>query len=73
VLRAVHGEVGNPGVVLANGDPVAIWRPRKQGSRLTVVIEPLTGVPAALRGDVAAEAATLAPYRGATTVEVEFS
>jgi hypothetical protein len=61
--------IGGAGLVLADGEPVALWRGRKQGRRLTIAVEPLGPIP---REAMEREAARLAPHRGATTVTVEW-
>lgn len=62
---------GSPGLVLADGRPAALWRARKAGRRLAVVVEGLGGpIP---REEVEAEAARLAPHRGCASAEVEWA
>jgi len=63
---------GNPGIVLVDGRFVATWRSRKKGKRLRVVVECFTSVSQRIRSQMEAEAATLAPYKGCTSVEVGF-
>jgi hypothetical protein len=60
--------LANPGAVLANGAIAGIWRAAKQGKRLVVTVEPFGRAPA--RKTLEAEAATLAPWRGAETAEI---
>lgn len=65
--RRVWAATGGAGVVVADGAPVALWRARKQGARLTVAVEAFGPVP----GDaLEAEARRLAPHRGCATAEV---
>jgi len=60
--------LGRPGAVLADGEVVGTWRPRKSGRRLTVVVTPWTDLdPAAL----AEQAQRLAVVRGAEVGEIE--
>lgn len=70
--RRVWKILGNPGAVLAAGEIVGLWRPRKKGKRLIVNVEPFTPLPVETRDEIAAEAASLAPLRGCTVAEVEF-
>jgi hypothetical protein len=60
--------LSNPGAVLHDGGLAGLWRAAKQGKRLTVTVEPFGR--ALPREALEAEAATLAPWRGAGTVEV---
>lgn len=61
--------LGNPGAVLVDGAIAGIWRAAKQGKRLVVRVE---GFGPALPVDaLEAEASTLAPWRGASDVEVD--
>jgi hypothetical protein len=60
--------LGNPGAVLRDGVIAGIWRAAKQGRRLVVTVESFgSRLPA---GALEAEAATLAPWRGAESAEV---
>jgi len=73
-LRArVRRPIGNPGVVLVDGDLAGLWRPAKKGRRLVLTVEPVT--PAARRAADAidAEAALLAPHRGCEVAEVKWA
>jgi hypothetical protein len=70
--REIWRSSGNPGAVLANGELVASWRPRKRGKRLTVTITPFARLAASIRADIEREAATLAPFRDCTSVDVSF-
>ena len=65
--------IGNPGVVLADGQIVGLWRPRKQGKRLIVTVETVAPVARKARAEIEAEATGLAPYRGCTSAEVAFA
>ncbi len=69
--RLIWRTVGNPGVVLTDGKPIALWRPMKKGKRLTLILETFEPVPQGTRGTIEAEAATLAPYKGCTSTTVE--
>ena len=73
-LRArVRRPIGNPGVVLVDGDLAGLWRPAKKGRRLVLTVEPVT--PAARRAAEAieAEAALVAPHRGCGVAEVKWA
>lgn len=71
MARLVWRTTGSPGVVLADGHLVALWRARKQGRLLVVTITPLNALSARTRADIAEEAASLAPFRGAQVVKVD--
>lgn len=71
--RRVWRHVGNPGVVLVNGQLAALWRPRKKGKRLIVAIEPVAELAARSRAAIAAEATRLAPFRGCTAADAVFA
>jgi hypothetical protein len=71
--RRVWRPIGSPGVVLVDGRVVGIWRPRKQGQRLALTVEPFVRLPRPTRDAIQAEAEHAAPYRGATTAEVSFT
>jgi hypothetical protein len=60
--------LGNPGAVLRDGAIAGIWRAAKQGRRLVVTVESFgPRLPAAA---LEAEAATVAPWRGAESADV---
>jgi hypothetical protein len=61
--------IGGLGLVLAGGRPVALWRPRKQGTRLQIEVDAFGKVP---RKALAAEAERLAPYRGCDSVSIAY-
>ena len=75
--RALHRQLwrasGNPGVVLLDGQAVALWRPRKQGRRLGLTIEWLRDRPPRGRDQIEAEGVTLAPFKECTAVEIAFA
>ncbi|MCI0398115.1 MAG: winged helix DNA-binding domain-containing protein [Chloroflexi bacterium] len=68
--RQVWRTSGNPGVVLANGEIVAVWRPQKKGKRLLLTVTPFTRLSRPVQGEIAAVAEGLAPYRGCASAEV---
>lgn len=71
--RRVWKNIGNPGVVLADGEIVAVWRTQKKGKRLLVTIEAFVPIAAEAHAAIEAEAALLASYRGCATAEVAYS
>ncbi|GCE51003.1 winged helix DNA-binding protein [Thermosporothrix hazakensis] len=70
--KRIWKALGNPGVVLADGEIVATWRGQKKGKRLLVTVEPLWVLSLETQAEIEAEASQLAPYRDCTTVEVTF-
>jgi hypothetical protein len=58
--------LGSMGIVLSDGEAVAVWRGRKKGKRLEVELEGDVDVEAVLE-----EAERLAPHRGCTTVSLK--
>ena len=75
--RALHRQlwrsVGDPGMVLAVGEVVALWRPRKRGNRLVVTVEPFGPLAKGVREGIATEAERMAPFRGCTGAETVFA
>ncbi len=69
--RHLWRTVGNPGALLVDGRLLAAWRPKKKGRRLCLIIEPFAPWPQKRLPEFEAEAATLAPHRGCTSVELE--
>jgi hypothetical protein len=65
VRKKVWAAIGGAGVVLSGGEPVALWRARKNGKRLEITLEPFGPLP-----DVTAEAERLAAHRGCTNVVI---
>jgi hypothetical protein len=72
--EAVRGRlwraIGGPGLVLADGEPVALWRARKQGRRLELTAEGFAALPLPA---LQAEADRLALHRGCTTATVAWA
>ncbi len=61
----------NPGVVLAEGEITAIWRPKKQGDRLEIWVEPLHApLPAPVLREIEDEAGRMALIRQVHSVIV---
>ena len=71
--RRVWKAIGNPGVVLADGEVIGLWRPKKAGKRLQLTVEALASVSRRVRTAIEAEAALLAPRRGCTAAEIAFA
>lgn len=65
--------LGRPGAVLADGDLVGVWRPRKTGRRFTVAVEPWGRMSAATRQAVTEQAERLAAFRGVALTGVDFA
>jgi hypothetical protein len=73
VRKRARTGIGAPGVVLVDGDVAGLWRPEKKGKRLVVAVEPLTKAARKAADGIAAEAAILAPHRGAERAEVRWA
>jgi Winged helix DNA-binding domain len=66
-LRArVRRPLGNPGVVLAEGELAGLWRPAKKGQRLVLTLEAITPAARAAADAIRAEAGRVAAHRGCT-------
>ncbi len=70
--RKLWRSVGNPGILLADGKAAAAWRSRKSGKRMDIMIEQFAVITPEMRPMIEAEAATLAPFSGCTSVKVEY-
>lgn len=64
--------IGNPGIVLVDGEAVAAWRSQKKGKTMNVTVEAFADVPQKSRKKIEAEAKTLAPFKGCTSAKVVF-
>jgi hypothetical protein len=70
IWRSMH----SPGIVLADGAPVATWKARKSGGKLSVTVEALASpVGPRLRDAIAEEAAHVAPLRECASAELAFA
>lgn len=69
--RDVWTTVGEPGTVLADGEIVGTWRPRRRGRQLTIAVTSLGPPIDPDRPALLDEAAAVARLRGATDVTVE--
>jgi len=64
--------LGRPGAVLAGGELVGAWRPRKSGNKFTVAVQPWRKLASALRQDITEQAERLAAYRDIALNAVDF-
>ena len=64
--------LGRPGAVLAGGELVGAWRPRKSGSSFAVAVQPWRKLSAAMRQDITEQAERLAAYRDVKLKAVDF-
>ncbi len=62
--KALWPVLGRPGAVLADGEIVGTWRPRKSGSRLKIAVDPWAPRSPALAQAVGEQAELLAAHRG---------
>ncbi|MEO7443479.1 MAG: crosslink repair DNA glycosylase YcaQ family protein, partial [Acidimicrobiales bacterium] len=62
--------IGRPGAIVADGEIIGTWRPRKLGRRLTVRIEPWVALPVGDREAIEDQARQFAAHRGLNLVEV---
>lgn len=69
--RTLWRAVGAPGALLVDGEVVGTWRPRKSGRRLTISVTPFAPLSVGGESRVRAEAETLGPLRGASSVAVD--
>jgi hypothetical protein len=70
--RQIWKHAGNPGVLLVDGNIAGLWRQRKKGSHLTVMIEHAAALSPAVRSHVEVEAAALARINDCTELQVDF-
>jgi hypothetical protein len=68
--KRVWRAIGNPGVVLQNGEAYGTWRTQKKGKCLIVTSEPFDGYSRPLQKEISEQAELLAPFRNCTTVEL---
>lgn len=64
--RKVWKPVGNPGVLLIDGEPVGIWRAKAKSRRLEITLETWSPIPARRRTELEQEADIVARLRGRT-------
>ncbi|GAA3726825.1 hypothetical protein HDA32_003588 [Spinactinospora alkalitolerans] len=70
--KQIWKHTGNPGVVLRDGEVVALWRHRKKGRKLAVNVAPVSRLTAEDRAAIEEEAAPLAEFRELTETTVSF-
>lgn len=70
--RDLWKTVGEPGAILVDGAIVGLWRPRKNGRRLTVTVEAFGAVAKRHKRSLEDEAEQVGRLRGASFVEVAF-
>ncbi|MFC4138470.1 MULTISPECIES: winged helix DNA-binding domain-containing protein [unclassified Microbacterium] len=68
--REVWKTVGDPGTLLADGEIVGVWRPRKKGRALTLSVTPFGTLTDRILRLLQPEAEQVALLRGASTVEI---
>jgi hypothetical protein len=70
--RQLWRPVRGPGGVLVDGEIVGTWRATTRSKRLDVTVEPFGRMSRGTRDAVEAEAARLAPFRGAERIDLTF-
>lgn len=70
VRRRVWKAINGPGLALADGAPVALWRGRKRGRRLDVDLEPLARLTRRQLAAIGDEAQRVALHRGCASAAV---
>ncbi|HEV2875456.1 MAG TPA: crosslink repair DNA glycosylase YcaQ family protein, partial [Thermoleophilaceae bacterium] len=71
--RRIWTAIGGPGTVLVSGEVAALWRPAKKGKRVLITVEPVADLAPAAKGELAAEAERIAPFRGADRGELRLA
>ena len=66
--RKIWKPVGNPGVLLFDGEPVGVWRAKAKPRRLEITLETWSPIPARRRAELEQEAGIVARLRGRTEV-----
>ena len=69
----LYRALGNPGVVLADGEVVATWRPKAAGAWLTLLVSAAAPLTPDVRARIDDEAERVAAARGARLREVVVS
>jgi DNA glycosylase AlkZ-like len=70
--REVWKSVGDPGALMTNGKITGIWRARKSGQTLAMIIKTFSSLREKERKSIQDEAEQIALLRGAASVGVEF-
>ena len=70
--KALWPVIGRPGAVVADGDVLALWRPRSSGQRLRLAIESWTRLTKPVRTALEQQAERLAADRGVTLAGLAF-
>jgi hypothetical protein len=70
--REVWKSVGESGALMANGKITGIWRPRKSGRTLAMIVKTFSSLREKERKSIQDEAEKVAVLRGAASVGVEF-
>jgi hypothetical protein len=69
--KAVWPAIGNPGVLLVDGEVVGTWRAKTQRKRLVVTVQPMASVSVRTRAEIEDEAGLMAASRGLESFEVD--
>jgi hypothetical protein len=70
--KALWPVIGRPGAVVADGEILALWRPRSSGNRLRLAVEPWHKLTVAERAAIEEQAERLAAHRGVTLAGLTF-
>jgi hypothetical protein len=70
IQKRLWRAIPTDGVVLADGDPVATWRPQTTGTRLRLDIQPFAPLGRATIAELEEEAGAIAALRGCTSAEL---
>ncbi len=70
VRKRIWTVLGGPGIVLVDGDVMALWRSTKKGKKVLITVEPLGELTASAKDALTAEAERIAAFRGAETATV---
>jgi Winged helix DNA-binding domain len=70
--REVWKSVGDPGALMTNGKITGIWRARKSGRTLAMIVRTFSSLREKDRKSIEDEAEQVAMLRGAASVAVEF-
>ncbi len=62
--------IGNPGVLLVDGQAAAAWRPSKKGKRLKLAVDSFEPISGSAWAQIESEGRLLAAFRGCDSVEI---